>query len=324
MINKKEKKDAFLVKCKNFFPEFTKKERPSWHTDLKWASSLLFISFFVSALLLYNFSQIVSKKNVVDQMTTNIQTSLQKELSDFFQLANQFLSTNENYVKIILSEAKNELDKLAQTSEQASNETSQDGEKIQPIKGLSFSIEKNQIDKYFKQIETAIYKEIASSLQDIQDKGLTNATDREQWQKELTEKISFTKIYSAELHRKYILISSLLFFISFILFLSAFFFSFKWGRVFTPGLLILLTSIPGFYILNRAHDYLVHSSLKNLADSSNFLVQLFAQAVYDAFNQQINSIYLVYKVLLIIGMILVVTAIAGKIYCYIKDKKKRK
>lgn len=319
-----KKKQDFLVKAKNFFPEFTKKERPSWYTDLKWVSSLLFIIFFVSALLLYNFSQVVSKKNVVDQMTTNIQTSLQKELSDFFQLANQILATNENYVKIILSEAKNELDKLAQTSEQAANEAIQNGEKIQPIKGIDFSIDKNQIDKYSKQIETAIYKEIASSLQEIQDKGLTNATDREQWQKELTEKINFPKIYSKDLHRKYVLISALLFFVSFILFISAIFFSFKWGRVLTPGLLILLTSIPGFYIFNRAHDYLVHSALKNLADSNNFLIQLFAQAVFDAFDQQISSIYLVYKVLLALGIMLVAVAIIGKIYTYIKNKKKRK
>lgn len=319
------KKQDFLSKAKKLFPEFTKKERPSWYIDLKWVSSLLFIVFFVSALLLYNFSQIVSKKNVVDQMTTNIQTSLQKELSDFFQLANQFLSTNQNYVKIILSEAKTELDKLAKTSEEASQDVSKEnGEKIQPIKGLDFSIDKNQIDKYSKQIETAIYKEIANSLQDIQDKGLTNATDREQWQKELTDKINFPKIYSPELHRKYVLIASLLFFISFILFLSAIFFSLNWGRVFTPGLLILITSIPGFYIFNRAHDYLIHSSLKNLADSSNFLVQLFAQAVFDAFNQQINSIYLVYKVLLVIGIILMLVAIVGKIYHYYKNKKKAK
>ncbi|MFA6295921.1 MAG: hypothetical protein WC663_01060 [Patescibacteria group bacterium] len=321
----KKKQSDFWVKVKKLFPEFTKKERPSWYLDLKWVSSLLFFIFFVSALLIYNFSQIVSKKNVVDQMTTNIQTSLQKELTDFFQLANQFLATNENYVKIILNEAKNELDKLAKTSEEASKQTSeQSGEKIQPIKGLDFSIDKNQIDKYSKEIETAIYKEIANSLQEIQDKGLTNATDRDQWQKELTDKINFPKIYSPELHRKYVLISSLLFFISFILFFGAIFFSYAWGRVFTPGLLILLTSIPGFYIFNRAHNYLIHSSLKNLADSSNFLIQLFAQAVYDAFNQQINSIYLVYKVLLVLGIILMITAIAGKIYHHYKNKKKAK
>lgn len=324
-MKKKKEKSNFWLKIKENIPELSKKQRPNWFVDLKWVFSLLFILFFVSGLLIFNFSQIVSRKNVVDQMTANIQYSLQEKLNDFFQLANQFLKTNENYVKIILSEAKTELDKLAQDSEKASQEIEHgNGEKIQPIKGLSFSIDKNQIDKYSKQIETAIYKEIASSLQNIQDKGLTNAADREQWQKELTEKINFPKIYSAELHRKYIIISSLLFFISFILFFGAVFFSFKWGRIFTPGLLILITSIPGFYILNRAENYLINSYLESLQDSNNFLIQIFAQAIYDAFDQQISSIYLVYKVLLIIGIILIIVALIGKIYCYLKNKKKKK
>lgn len=320
-----KKKNKFWLKVKDSIPELSHKERPNWYVDLKWVFSLLFILFFVSGLLIFNFSQIVSRRNVVDQMTANIQYSLQEKLNDFFQLANQFLKTNENYVKIILSEAKTELDKLAQDTEKTAKDIEQgNGEKIQPIKGLNFSIEKNQIDKYSKQIESAIYKEIASSLQNIQDKGLTNVTDREKWEHELVNKINFPKIYSEKLHRKYIIISSILFFISFLLFLSVIYFSYKWGRIFTPGLLILLTSIPGFYILNRAENYLINSYLESLQDSNNFLIQIFAQAIYDAFDQQINSIYLVYKVLLIIGIILIIVALTGKIYCYIKNKKKRK
>lgn len=323
MTHKKEK-IKFSSRCKKYFPELSKKPRPYWYLDLKWVCGLLFIAIFVSGLLIYNFSQIVSKKNVVDQMTTNIQNSLQKELSDFFQLANQFLKTNENYVKIILSEAKTQLDKLAQDSEKALQDIENgNGEKIQPIKGLDFSIDKNQIDFYSKQIETAIFKEVASSLQEIQDKGLTGIGDREKWEQELVDKINFPKIYSADLHRKYIIISSLLFFLSFILFLAVILFSFKWGRIFNPGLLLLITSLPGFYILNRAHNYLINSTLKDLADNSNFLIQLFAKAIFDAFDQQINSIYLVYKILLIIGIVLVLTAIIGKIFIYIKHKNKK-
>jgi hypothetical protein len=308
---------------KNFLSKSNKKPRPYWHVDAKWIAGLLFIVFFITSLLLYNFTQIISRENVVDTITTDIQNSLRQGLEEFSQEANEWVNQEGESIKLVLTVARHELERMADEVEQTEKQIKTgEGERVKPFEELDLYIEKNELEKYEKWAEVIVYRKLSKTLDEVKKEAFSPSIETYNIKEEIINKIEFPKVYSEEIYQRYRKISFIMLFISFILLFLVVFFSYRFGRLFSPGLLIAITSLPGFYIFNRANQFLKESTLNDLAKSDNVIIQTLASAVLNASNKQIAALYAVYKTLLIISIVLIIGSIIGKIIYTVYIRKK--
>jgi len=310
---------------KNFWSIIYPKPRPYWFVDAKWISGILFVLCFTATLWLFNFTQVISRDNIVDNITTEFQTYLVQKVQNW-NIQIQGAGDLKNQITAV----KNQIHDLAVTAQNNQNqEAANPLGVIKPIPGLNISIQKNQLQKYANQAQTTIYNEIenllnqskiedlvgkAESIQNVLPQGFNlKDTVVAGIKDQIIKNINFSKVYSESRYNKYRHLADVLLVISIFLLLLAIFFSYRFGRLFTPGLLIFISSVPGVYIFNTIYKYLKETPLNKLAQSNNEVIRTLASIILKAKDRQINALYNVHKGVLIIAALLILTSLAGKI-----------
>ncbi len=310
---------------KKFWSKIYPTPRPYWFVDAKWICGILFLLFFTATLWLYNFTQVISQNNLVDTISGDVQVLLKQKVENI-----DIKVQSSEDLKNQIGFAKQQMQNLA---DQAKNGQGQfqiiPTERIQPIKGLDFYIEKNQIKNYVTQAEVAIYTEIVklinnSKIEEIIGTAATiekvipdqiniiNATIIGLKQ-QIINSINFPKVYSVKAYQKYQNYFYILLTISIILFLGVIFFSYRFGRILNPGILMFVTALPGVYIWNSIYKLWQQTPLNNLTKSKIDILGSIAGIIINDTNKQITALYNVQRNVLILASILIIVAIAGKI-----------
>lgn len=290
------------------------KKKPYWHVDAKWICGIIFLVFFITGILFFNISQIISKNNVIDTATSNIETSIKDEVSKFFDSTGKPLIQNKETILKALSMANDkvkEIDNQARVSAESAGSSlassylqifqdpSDFGKKIATLlidkfEGVLFSRVSNAIDKASEKIQTADLKDARSK-----DK--------------IMSQITITKVYSEKQYLRYRNDAIIFLVISLFLLIAAIYFSSGFGRLSTPGFLILMASLPGFFIILSFVNYLRTSVLNDYTNSDNKIVSILSSSILNAFKNQADSLFTVYKYLFISALILLTIGILGSI-----------
>lgn len=300
----------------------TNKKRPYWYVDAKWISGIIFVVLFITALLSFNISQIISENNIIDTALSKIEQSIEEEIGKFFDEKGKPLSDDKGEVLSALTISQNKITELKNKAKESSDQD----------ETLFFSSHENffknplsyiqNIPLFFTHhLESAIYVRISDALDKASAKISTlNLRDKNLKEQILTE-IQIPKIYSENQYHNFRVEAIVLFILSLVFLTLAIFFSTGLGRFSTPGFLILLASIPGFFLLLNFNNYLKTSPLNNLANSDQKVIQVLASALFGALKNQAEDIFVVYKYLFIIALILLAIGVFGSILIKIFQPK---
>ena len=138
---------------------------------------------------------------------------------------------------------------------------------------------------------------------------------------QIIKNINFPKVYSETRYNKYRHTADILLVVSLILLLAVSFFSYRFGRLFVPGLLLFIATVPGVYVFTTIYKYLKETPLNGLAKSNNEIIRKLASIIIKAKDKQLNILYHVHRNVLIIAIILILSSIVGKIIHYVYIRK---
>lgn len=288
-----------------YVSKFTPKERPSWQIDLKWVAAILATIIFTATLFLSNFLTVVSQDNVVDSLTTKVNDSVNTKIEEITAVSesisvtlakdvklNILNSAQENFKeKVLLTQKK--IDELNTAQESSNN-------------GFFSSKEK---DKYLKKLELLFYQRAATSIEMAKNQESSTAFGQNKNYFEL----QLPKVYSANLYYKLQIYYVLAIILFIIFFLAALYFSSGFGRLITAGLIFIFSSVFGMKTLGIINWQVENSFLKNVSENNSGLIKAFFAPIYDVVHNQLSQLYTTHERWMIIGVILLVLGIVGKI-----------
>lgn len=302
--------------------EKSHKKRPYWHIDAKWISGIIFLVFFVTGILFLNISQIISKNNVVDTASSKIEASIEEEISKFFDNKGRPLIQDKEMILGALNLTKNEMDSLNQKAEQSANNA---GPSLLSSYSQIFqnplNFGKNLASFFAYKLEAMMYGRISNALDTANEKVSTLDLKDTNIKDKIMSSIAIPKIYSQKQYERYRNDAIIFLIIASFFLIIAIYFSSGFGRLATPGFLILMSSLPGFFLLLSFDNYLHTSPLNNLLTSDQKIIQILADAILSSFKEQSNSILVVYKYLFFSALVLLVIGIIGIILSKILQPK---
>ena len=290
------------------------KKRPYWHVDAKWICGIIFLVLFITGILFFNISQIISKNNVIDTATGNIESSIKDEVSKFFDSTGKPIIQNKEMILKVLSVANDEAREIDNKAKESAENA---GSSIASSYARIFQNPKDYAKKFATvlsyKLEGVLFNRISSTLDrtkdtiqsaDLKD---TNTKDK------IMSQITIPKVYSEKQYQRYRNDAIMFLIIALSLLIAAIYFSSGFGRLSTPGFLILMASMPGFFILMSFDKYLKTSSLNEYTSSNSKIVSILSTSILDAFKSQADSLFGVYKYLFIAALVLLIVGILGQI-----------
>lgn len=277
------------------------KKRPYWFVDAKWISGIIFLVFFITGILFLNISQIISQNNVIDTATAKIESSIEEETSKFFDSSGKPLVQDKKIILSGLNTAKDKAEELKNNAEDSAK----------AINPLNFGKDLALLAAY--KLEGLMYARVSDALGTAADKISSIDLKEANIKDKIMAEIAIPKVYSQKQYLRYRHDAIILLIIALIFLSAAIYFSTGFGRLSTPGFLILMATFPGFFIIMSFDNYLKTSPLNNLLSSDQKIVRVLAEAILEAFKEQSNSILAVYKYLFFSALILLVIGILGSL-----------
>lgn len=192
--------------------------RPYWHVDAKWVAGLLLVVVLSVTLLVLNLVQITAEQPATEMMATTLATLFSRRGLD-----------DESEIALMRQALR----------------ASPDGT-LQPIPGLPIVIREKdiaglsprQIRLYaFRQLAVPIYRGGAAGL-------AAQITDPEM-RKSLAGGVGILELFTLKTHQFLRRVLLLLVGICLFLFIPLIFFSYRFGRLVSPGVVLFVTSLPG-------------------------------------------------------------------------------
>lgn len=256
--------------------ETAEKPRPYWHVDLKWINAILLFFTLSASLLLFNLANLTQREHAIELSGTIVASLFSREglddakgLEEFKQQANAspdgFIAPIPQFPNVRISK------------EQANT--------LSP-RELRLAI--------FKQVTTPIYdKGLQGAAADI----TSNPDEQQKFVKDAALLGMFTRTTHETLQRAFIIFTV----ISVLLLAGVIYFSHGWGRLVSPGMLLLLTSPLGAFI-----GLMILYPPKDGDAPFAALPQIVTQAVGNSLAQSYGSA-------LVLALILLAVAGIGKI-----------
>ncbi len=285
---------------KNYF-KITKSERPHWFVDAKWVFGLLFLVAFSVSLMTYNLAQLTSRERATEVISETIEMTLDKVKIDLDLEIAEYKASLENNQEETTEDQSPARQFIAQGINIAFPNSDVQSLSVEELKGkfllnLAVPFYEGGTDMMFNLVSHL-------DIRGVLDDSLQNLS-----------------IYSDETHDQIQSVFVLSLIVSIILLIGVIFFSFGWGRIFVPGLLLFATCLPGYILGVLSHDLLTEFQLAKIGEEG--LVNIFLGALLESLKGQVASITVFYSVLFYIGVALMIGAVAGRyVYKYLKKKK---
>lgn len=274
----------------------TRKPRPYWHVDAKWVTgifSLLMLNFTFLILLFFQATGPVQGKAI---LTTMIASS--------FSFESGGLDATED-VEIMRQ-------KIAD---------SPDGE-WQPIPDLQIIVRASDIEgKTAREARLWFFSQMADPLYEKGAQGLTEMTTDPELKAKFEQGVGVLGFFSAATHSKiliFLLISSVL---SFFLLILLVLFSYRSGKLGSPGCVIFLAAIPGVLILNGLNGWMAKMAQNPPIASEQTPMTRYAQLAADVLPTILKNSLQLYLMLTLVGSILLALALLG--FVFFREKKNK-
>jgi hypothetical protein len=294
--------------------ENSHKKRPYWYVDAKWVCGIIFLVFFITGILFFNISQVISQNNVIDTATGNIESSIKDEVSKFFDSTGKPIIQNKEIILNSLSIANNKIKEIDKKTKEAADSA---GSSIASSYAQIFQNPKDYGKKivtlFVYKLEGTLFSRVSGSLDRASEKIQAADLKDTRTKDKIMSQITIPKVYSEKQYLRYRNDAIIFLVISLLLLITAIYFSSGFGRLSTPGFLILMATLPGFFILMSFVNYLRTSPLNDYTNSDSKIVSILSTSILDAFKSQADALFSVYKYLFITALILLIIGILGQI-----------
>ncbi len=279
-----------------------RKDRPLWFIDAKWVVGILFVLVFSSTLALYNVMQLTDRERAVEVITVAIEKSLSKA---------------EGNIQNLIAEYKNEL------AAKAEQESPAEPTEERPIAKIlkSFFPESEILTSSPEQLKTKMLQDIAVPFYEGGTSAIFTMLRGVDYTKYLDEGLQSFQIYSDETHQQMQTWFGISLTVSLVVLLGLIYFSCGWGKLFSPGLVLLIASFPGFASYNIAHQFVTEFLPSIVTEGANLFMDIFIVAVIQTVERNIGEISAFHTTFFYIGLSLMIAAAGGKIYFVVKKRR---
>ncbi len=269
----------------------TSKPRPYWHVDAKWITGILLLFLLNITFLLFVFVQITAPDRGIDLLTVMLASAFSRDGLD-----------QEADLEIMQQ-------KIAASPDGA----------WQPIPSLNIVVSEQDIAGltpremrlwFFRQLAEPIYYEGAEGLKSL-------ATSPEM-QKNMEGGIGPLGLISAKTHSKLQKIFFVFGLISLGLLGLLVFFSYRFGRLGSPGLVIFLAAVPGLIVFSGMRGWLAQNAENPVQSTETTAVtvykQMITQLAADALPEIVQMAIRTYLALVLLGLALIFVALIGPLF----------
>jgi hypothetical protein len=260
--------------------------RPYWHVDAKWICGLLLLVVLSLTFLVFVLHQITAAGRGIRLLTS-------------------FLASA--YVPLGM-EDEGDLEQARQRIAAAPN-----GE-WQPIPGLEIRVRQGDIAGLSpRQARLWFFRQLAEPLYFEGAAGLARLATGPQTRAGLAQGIGPLDFISQQTHgqaQKALLVGGLA---ALLLGAALVFFSFRFGRLVSPGCVIFLAALPGLLLFEAGRSWLAQPLPLDGAGAEPFLGLRFNQIAKEAFPEAIGFGWRVYLALVLLGLGLMVLALLGSV-----------
>jgi len=271
------------------------KPRPYWHVDAKWFSGicLLFLASFT--FLIYILWKVSARPTGTTLLTTLLASS--------FSYQNGGLDADGD-IKVM----------------RAFIDASPNGE-WQPNPGLQITVHAEDIEGMMpREVRMWFFRQIAEPLYDEGAQGLVGIVTDPEMQKGMQESVRPLGFVSAEMHGRLwnVLVVSGVVSLAFLVLLI--FFSYRFGRIGSPGGVIFLAAVPGLLFWGALRGWLDRAA-QNPPASEQEAIKLYTQLAVDVLPIIVQKALQVYTILFLIALGLIVIALIGTVF--MRERKLR-
>jgi len=200
------------------------KPRPYWHVDAKWITGILLVFTLSITFLVFNLGQITNAENGVDFLTLMIASVFNQQSGGIDEDV-----TMETILQNIAEEPQGAW---------------------QPVPGLNINIQEEEIEGLeLREIRLLFFRKWAEPLYHDGIEGLANLADDPELRASIIEGGALLEIISAENHGKLQMALVGLVITDLVLLALLVLFSYRFGRLSSPGFVIFLAALPGILLL---------------------------------------------------------------------------
>ena len=198
--------------------EVVKKTRPYWHVDAKWICGLLFLFFFGLTVFFFNLYKITERSSAIEASTHFLAALFSPDGID----------------------SSRDIEKIR------SDFSANPGKELRPFPGLDIVVTEEDLDGSPRELRLNLFRQLATPIYDTGE--LAGKVDTNGAEQEQSLDIGMLKFISSQSHHTIRVVLIVLSIVSFLLLAGLVLFSFGVGRLVSPGIIILILSIPGLAI----------------------------------------------------------------------------
>jgi len=271
------------------------KTRPCWHVDAKWVTGIILTFTLSLSLLVFSLVSITAEKPAIDTLT----------------------------IGLAIAFSQNGLDDETGVAElKQALKLSPDGT-IRPIPGLKVVIREQDITGLTpRQIRLYLFRQIAEPLYKQGPEGLAALAGDPAMEKKMVEDSGVLGFLTLKTHRTLNSMFLILGAVSLVLFIPLVFFSYRFGRIASPGIVMFISSLPGALIFSGVNLALQNSSgnmQQAIEGGVGGMASFIASNILPPITQIIARNYLIF---LLTGLGLIIVSVLGKfIYWLVRRKQ---
>lgn len=272
------------------------KPRPYWHVDAKWITGILLLLVLSVTFLIFILVQLTAPQTGIDVLATTLASSFSAQAGGM----------DANGDIAIMKQ------KIAD---------SPTGE-WQPIPGLDIFVREQDIaGKTPREVRLWFFRQWAEPLYYEGVTGLEKLISDPEMKQGLEGGVGPLGIISAATHRKLLVVFGISGLVSLVFLALLVLFSYRFGRLGSPGCVTFLTAIPGLLLMGAAKGWLGNATGAT-AGEANPLSQ-YTQLARDVLPQVVQKAFSVYLLLVLLGLGLMLVALVLSIFFRErKDKEK--
>lgn len=264
------------------------KARPYWHVDAKWLTGILLLFLLNITFLVFILLQVTAPEQGIALLTTTLASSFSAESGGL---------DSEADIEIMRQ-------KIAE---------SPNGE-WQPIPGMRIVVREEDIaGKTPREARLWFFRQWAEPVYYDGAQGLANLITDPEMQKSVEEGVGPLGIISANTNSKLQGMFAVSGLASLVFLGLLIFFSYRFGRLGSPGCVIFLAAIPGIILLSGVRGWLEQSAQSSTAVGEETYVTRYTQLAADVLPDVVQRAMQIYVFLIFVGLGLMLAALIGAI-----------
>jgi hypothetical protein len=272
------------------------KPRPYWHVDAKWLTGILLLFLLNITFVVLLMVQITAPEQGITLLTTALASSFSVEEGGL--------------------DASGSMDTMHQKIAESPN-----GE-WQPIPGMRIVVREADIfGKTPREVRLWFFRQWAEPLYYDGAQGLAGLMTDPKMQNEAQGGIGALEFITAETHKKLqgaLAVSGL---VSLFFFGLLIFFSYRFGRLGSPGCVIFLAAAPGLIFMGGARGWLEQAAQRLAAVGQETYLTRYTQLAVDVLPGVVQTALQIYVILFFLGLVMMLIALIGIIF--VRERKNK-